>query len=75
VKEWRKVTCFADGVIYTCGNKRKIVIPGKPDFYYEVKTQEVRWYRPTSIRNPTRQRNHGVGDIVSTGSNQGRKNK
>ena len=75
MKEWKKVAYFANGVIYTCGNKRKIVIPGNLDIYYEVKTQEARWYRPASIRNPTRQRNHGVGGIVSTGSNQGRKDK
>ena len=42
MKEWKKVDYFANGVIYTCGNKRKIVIPGNLDIYYEVKTQEAR---------------------------------
>jgi hypothetical protein len=53
VKEWKKVDYFADGVIYACGNEYKVVIPGKPDIYFEVKAQEVRWCRTTGKRNPT----------------------
>ena len=45
---WKKVGYFADGVIYACGRQRKIVTPGNPDIYYEVKAQEVRWYRYTA---------------------------
>ena len=52
MKEWKKVNCFADGVIYACENKRKIVTPGNPAVYYEVEGLAVRWYRPTSIGNP-----------------------
>ena len=58
MKEWKKVNCFADGVIYACGNKRKIVTPGNPAVYYEVEGLEVRLYRPASIGNPTMQKNH-----------------
>lgn len=45
---WKKVDCFAEGVIYACGNRRKIVSPGKPDIYYELGAHEVRWYRNSS---------------------------
>ena len=58
MKEWKKVDCFADGVIYACGNKRKIVTSGTIAIYYEIKGQQVWWYRPASIRNPNRQKNH-----------------
>ncbi len=58
MKEWKKVDCFADGVIYACGNKRKIVTSGNSAVYYEIKGLEVHWYRPTSIGNPDRQKNH-----------------
>ena len=44
MKKWKKVDYFAEGVIYACGNQRKIVTPGKPDVYFEVKGEEVRWH-------------------------------
>ena len=47
MKEWKKVDYFAEGVIYACGNERKIVTPGKPDIYFEVKPKEVRWHGNT----------------------------
>ena len=37
MKEWKKFDYLADGVIYACGNKRRIVIPGNPVIYYEPK--------------------------------------
>ncbi|MFC2001196.1 hypothetical protein ACFLUZ_01680 [Chloroflexota bacterium] len=48
MKEWKKVTFFADGVIYACGNKRKIVTSGNTAVYYELKGQDVRWYQNPS---------------------------
>ncbi|MBA7481244.1 hypothetical protein ES707_16714 [subsurface metagenome] len=58
MQEWEKVDFFADGVIYTCGNKRKIVTSGTIAIYDEIKGQQVWRYRPTSIRNPSRQKNN-----------------
>ena len=55
---WMKVCCFADGVIYAWGNKRKVVIPGNLDVYYEAKAQEIRWYRPASIHKASRETDH-----------------
>ncbi len=52
MQEWEKVDFFADGVIYTCGNKRKIVTSGTIAIYDEIKGQQVWRYRPMSIRNP-----------------------
>ena len=37
---WKKVCYFADGVIYACGDRRKVVLPEQLDVYYELKVQE-----------------------------------
>ena len=56
MKAWKKVDYFVDGVIYACGQQRKIVTPGDPDIYYEVEAQEVRWHRLASKGNPNKRR-------------------
>lgn len=58
MKEWKKVGYFADGVIYVCGNKRKIITSGNLAVYYEVKGLEIQWYKPANIDNPNRQKKH-----------------
>ena len=60
MKEWKKVDCFAGGVIYACGNVRKIVTPGNNTVYYEVEGLDIRWHSPASTGNPDTQKNQGT---------------
>jgi hypothetical protein len=43
MEKWKKVGNFAGGVIYACGNKRRIVSPGLQEIHYEINAQDVRW--------------------------------
>lgn len=40
MKEWKKVTIFAEGVIYARGNERKVVLPGNNAVYYNVSREK-----------------------------------
>ena len=46
MKEWKKIGYLAEGIIYTCGNKRRISILGNRDIYYEITNHEG-WYSIT----------------------------
>ena len=52
MKRWKKISDFANGVIYASGNERKIVLPNCPDIYFELDKNTVRWYPDSKINNP-----------------------
>jgi hypothetical protein len=47
MKKWKEAGCFADGIVYASGNKRKLVIPRKPDICFEPDTKKVWWNQDT----------------------------
>ena len=55
MKEWRKIGYLAEGIIYACGNKRRISIPGNRDIYYEVTNHEG-WHSITGTDSGNGQR-------------------
>jgi hypothetical protein len=40
MKEWKKITSFAEGVIYARGNERKMLLPGNSAVYYKVNREK-----------------------------------
>jgi hypothetical protein len=53
MKEWRKVSNFANGIVYASGKHRKLVIPNYPDIFFELDTKEIRW-NPSIINGEAR---------------------
>lgn len=53
MKEWRKVSNFANGIVYAYGKHRKLVIPNHPDIFFELDTKEIRW-NPITINGEAR---------------------
>jgi hypothetical protein len=35
--EWKPLDSFGNGIIYGCGNERKVVTPGMADFIFQIK--------------------------------------
>ena len=56
MKKWKKVTDFANGVVYASGTERKLFIPNCPAIYFEIDKKEVRWRPRTGDRKPSRTR-------------------
>jgi hypothetical protein len=54
MKRWKKVSNFANGVIYASRNERKIVLPNCPDIYLELDKKTVRWYPDGRLNNPAK---------------------
>jgi hypothetical protein len=54
MKRWKKVSNYANGVIYAAGNERKIVQPNCPDIYLELDKKTVRWYPDSGLNYPVK---------------------
>lgn len=67
MKEWQKIGYLGDGVIYACGNKRKVITHANPAIYYELKGCEIRWYQPRKASNREGFSNEQAGSHGSAG--------
>lgn len=47
MQKWKKAGYFADGIVYASGNKRKLVMPCKPDIYFDLDTKKI-WWNPNT---------------------------
>ena len=54
MKVWQEVCHFGDGIVFACGNERKLVIPNCPVIYFNTDTKKVRWRPSTSNSKPAR---------------------
>jgi hypothetical protein len=47
MQKWKKVGYWAGGIVYASGNIRKVIMPRKPDIYFEMDTNKVWWNQDT----------------------------